>query len=238
MNTLIPQHLAPEKMDVAVPFASNALLSIPWSSRSYQSMRQIKYTCAVSDSLWPQGHFKVQYCQPKPSFRAAANQAGAEQPDIESPRWSRCTMPVVFWPYWWALSPRHVPMQRFCYLDMAHWPLPMSLSCTGSFFVVRETSFVIRGISFVIRGISFVIWGIYFVIRGISSCSGNQLSHGLQSKSQGCRGIGYSIRYRVYPIFYTGLSQVAQPRRVLYGDGAVDIRHVRRRAPAAAGPAR
>ena len=47
-----------------------------------------------------QGTFQIHYCQPQLKFRAAAIQAGAEQPDIESPRWSLCEMPVVFLPYW------------------------------------------------------------------------------------------------------------------------------------------
>ena len=48
----------------------------------------------------------MHYCQPQPRFRAAAIAPGAEQPDIESPRWSNCTVPVVFWPYWCAAARR------------------------------------------------------------------------------------------------------------------------------------
>ena len=46
----------------------------------------------------------MHYCQPQPRFRAAAIAPGAEEPDIESPRWSNCTVPVVFWPYWCAAA--------------------------------------------------------------------------------------------------------------------------------------
>ena len=48
-----------------------------------------------------QGPFEVHYCQPQPRFRpVAAHALQREQPDIAAPRFSRCTMPVVFWPFW------------------------------------------------------------------------------------------------------------------------------------------
>jgi len=56
-----------------------------------------------------QGGFEVHYCQPQPRFRAAAIAPAAEQPDIESPRWSNCTVPVVFWPYWCAAAESCTP---------------------------------------------------------------------------------------------------------------------------------
>jgi hypothetical protein len=52
--------------------------------------------------LRAQGPFEVHYCQPQPRFRpVAAHALEREQPDVAAPRFSRCTMPVVFWPYWW-----------------------------------------------------------------------------------------------------------------------------------------
>ncbi len=54
----------------------------------------------------------MHYCQPQPRFRAAAIAPGAEQPDIESPRWSNCTVPVVFWPYWCAAADFSSPSLR------------------------------------------------------------------------------------------------------------------------------
>lgn len=48
-----------------------------------------------------QGPFEVHYCQPQPRFRpVAAHALQREQPDIAAPRFSRCTTPVVFWPFW------------------------------------------------------------------------------------------------------------------------------------------
>jgi hypothetical protein len=48
-----------------------------------------------------QGPFEVHYCQPQPRLRpVAAHALQREQPDIAAPRFSRCTMPVVFWPFW------------------------------------------------------------------------------------------------------------------------------------------
>ena len=75
----------------------------PFRDRSSQNSCG-KSTAHAMHYVPPQGGFQVHYCQPQPRFRAAAIAPGAEQPDVESPRWSNCTVPVVFWPYWWAAA--------------------------------------------------------------------------------------------------------------------------------------
>jgi len=50
-----------------------------------------------------QSLFKIHYCQPKLKFRPVALDTAAEQPDIASPRWSKCTVPVMFLPYWYVV---------------------------------------------------------------------------------------------------------------------------------------
>ena len=78
------------------------------SSRALSQLRQRLIKDDVSDCsndavrrFALQGPFEVHYCQPQPRFRpVAAHALQREQPDIAAPRFSRCTMPVVFWPFW------------------------------------------------------------------------------------------------------------------------------------------